>query len=99
MRIKILVAALLASGCGTVSMAGMSPEQLREMVKVKDANNGCIVFYTPYGRAMSVWLYTYKVINGRIDIKSDTFYTILEGLTKDKLWRVYLPIWYRRYPP
>ena len=84
MRIKILVAALLASGCGTVSMAGMSPEQLREMVKVKDANSGCIVLNTPYGRAVSVWANTDKGVNGRIAIKGDTCDTMLEGLNKDK---------------
>ena len=75
--------ALLTTGC-TAGLAGMTPEQLREAVKVKDANAGCIVLNTPYGRAVSVWANTDKGVNGRVAIKGDTCDTTLEGVQTPK---------------
>ena len=83
-KVWILVIGLLTAGCGTLSLAGMTPEQLKEAVKVKDANAGCIVINSSFGRAVSVWANTDKGVNGKIGIKGDTCDTTLEGLTEKK---------------
>ncbi|HAM55180.1 MAG TPA: hypothetical protein DCQ64_07145 [Candidatus Rokubacteria bacterium] len=76
--LALLLLVLALSGC-TAGLAGMSPEQLREAVKVKDANAGCIVLNTPYGRAVSVWMNSDKAVAGKITVKGDTCDTVLEG--------------------
>lgn len=77
----LLSVSLLFAGCVS-SLAGMSPEQLREAVKVKDANAGCIILNTPYGRAVSVWANTDKNVAGKVTIKGETCETLIEGLAK-----------------
>ena len=51
-------------------------------MKVKDANAGCIILNTPYGRAVSVWANTDKNVAGKVTIKGETCETLIEGLAK-----------------
>jgi hypothetical protein len=76
--IPILVSTVLMGGCVTggtlpANPSKMSAEQLKEWVKDKNANAGCLVANTPYGKGNSVFLALDKgiVVNGTITIKDN----------------------------
>lgn len=80
--------ALLCTGCVTggslpANPEKMSAEQLKEWVKDKNANAGCLVANTPYGKGNSVFLALDRgiVINGTIIIKDNCEITIINGPT------------------
>lgn len=66
---------LLLSGC--VGVPGnpekMSPEQLREWAKDKNANVACAVVNSPYGRGVATYLVLDKglVVNGQLSIDGE----------------------------
>jgi hypothetical protein len=67
--------ALLLTGC-TMAMAQMSPEQMEQMAKVKDAHAGCTVLNTPYGRGVLVWANADRGVLGKVTIETDCKVTI-----------------------
>lgn len=72
----LLAASLLCAGC-MGSLPGnptqMTPEQLREWAKDKNANVGCLVAGTPYGKGNTVLMVLDKglVVNGTLTIKEN----------------------------
>lgn len=59
----------------------MSAEQLKEWVKDKNANAGCLVANTPYGKGNSVFLALDRgiVVNGTLIIEDNCKVTIING--------------------
>jgi hypothetical protein len=86
--LTLLFVALMIGGCVTggalpANPEKMSAEQLKEWVKDKNANAGCLVANTPYGKGNSVFLALDKgiVVNGTITIKDNCEITIQNGTT------------------
>lgn len=82
----LVMAALLLPGCVTGGLLPanpekMSAEQLHEWVKDRNANAGCLVANTPYGKGNSVFLALDKgiVVNGTVVIKDNCEITIING--------------------
>lgn len=78
---KMFALALLLAGCGAIpaNPSSMSPEQLREWVKDKNANVACGVANTPYGRGVAVYVVLDKgiVIDGSVTVDSECKVTII----------------------
>ena len=54
--IQLILALLLLAGCaGPLGSAG-NADQLKELVKIKDANITCIIANTPYGKGSALFL-------------------------------------------
>lgn len=69
----VVVCALVMAGCasGATVLADptkMTPEQLKEFAKLKDANVWCVVANTPYGKGSSVALNTDKGVAGTLTV-------------------------------
>jgi len=61
-RAVALVGLLLFSGCaGPLGSAG-NADQLKELVKIKDANITCIIANTPYGKGSALFLNLDKAV-------------------------------------
>ena len=74
----LLTILFFVGGCVTGGSLPANPEkmsegQLREWVKDKNANAGCLVANTPYGKGNSVFLALDRgiVVNGTITIKDN----------------------------
>ena len=66
----LLIILVLLAGCaGPAGMAG-NADQLRELVKIKDANITCIIANTPYGKGSALFLNLDKGVlpNGLITV-------------------------------
>ena len=76
----LIVAALLLAGCATLpgNPSKMSPEQIKEAVKDKNANIGCGVINSPYGRGVAVYVTLDKavVVNGSVVVDDQCKVTI-----------------------
>jgi hypothetical protein len=88
-HLAVVLAGLGLAGClngGSLpaNPKEMSAEQLKEWVKDKNANAGCLVANTPYGKGNSVFLALDKgiVVNGTIIIKDNCEITIINGPAK-----------------
>ena len=76
-----LVALLaLVAGCATLpaNPSEMTAEQLKEWVRDKNANIGCGVINSPYGRGVMVYVVLDKgiIINGMVTVDSECKVTI-----------------------
>jgi hypothetical protein len=62
-----------AGGCASLpaSPTSMSPEQLREYVKIKDANVVCVVVNSPWGKQTALFLNLDKgvIVSGTVNVK------------------------------
>ena len=74
--VALVLAALIsafASGCASlpVSPTSMSPEQLKEYVKIKDANVVCVVVNSPWGKQTALFLNLDKgvIMSGSVNVK------------------------------
>lgn len=81
MRHLIVAVSFLFAGCmGNLpgNPTHMTPEQLREWVKDKNANVGCLVANTPYGKGNTVLMVLDKgiVVDGTIVIEDNCKVTI-----------------------
>ena len=77
-----LLTLLAMTGCATIpgNPTTMTPEQLREIVKDKNANVGCATVQTPYkGNVVYLVLDKGIVVNGTMTVKSDCEITITNG--------------------
>jgi len=75
----LLLAALLLAGCaGPLGSAG-NADQLKELVKVKDANITCIIANTPYGKGSALFLNLDKAViqAGSISVSDSCNTTIM----------------------
>ena len=86
MCLMLLTLVFALAGCVTggslpANPEKMSAEQLKEWVKDKNANAGCLVANTPYGKGNSVFLALDKgiVVNGTVTIKDNCEITITNG--------------------
>lgn len=54
----LLFTALFAAGCASLpaSPTKMSPSQLKEWIKIKDANVVCVVVNSPWGKQSALYL-------------------------------------------
>lgn len=64
---------LLLGGCGglkPIDYVAMTPEQIREFAKIKDASIMCIIANTPYGKATAVYANVDKGVasNGSVTV-------------------------------
>lgn len=69
----MVVCAVVLGGCasGGTMLADptkMTPEQLREFAKLKEANVWCVVANTPYGKGSSVAVNTDKNVAGTLTV-------------------------------
>lgn len=78
MRALVVLAAFGLSGC-TLAAAQMTPEQLHEFAKVKDAHVGCIKIGTPYGNGTTTWANADKGVVGKVTAKCDGMEISIEG--------------------
>jgi len=81
MKISLTISMLiLLMGCMTLPAdpAKMSPEQLREWAKDKNANIACGVFLSPYGKGVGTYIVLDKgiVFNGAITVDPECKVTI-----------------------
>jgi hypothetical protein len=77
--IGLLIGAALTMGCATLpgNPTEMSAEQLKELVKDKNANVGCATVQTPYkGNVVYLVLDKAVIVNGSIIVDSDCKITI-----------------------
>lgn len=76
---------LMFTGCASfgASPTNMTPEQLKEWVKDKNANIVCIVANTPYGKGSALYLNLDKgiVVNGTLTVDDACKTTITNTLT------------------
>ena len=72
MRLLALLAALACAGCLSLpaNPTEMTPDQLKEWVKDKNASVGCVVANSPYGKGNGLYLVLDKGIipNGTVTI-------------------------------
>ena len=78
---KILIfCTLLLTGCMTLPAdpAKMSPEQLKEWAKDKNANIACGTYLSPYGKGVGTYVVLDKgvVFNGTVSVDSECKVTI-----------------------
>lgn len=71
--LAVTVCALVLGGCaaGGTMLADptkMTPEQLKEFAKLKEANVWCVVANTPYGKGSSVAVNTDKNVAGTLTV-------------------------------
>lgn len=79
--------AVLVGGCATLpgNPADMTAEQLKELVKDKNANVGCATVQTPYkGNVVYIVLDKSVVINGALTVASDCTITITNQASPKK---------------
>lgn len=87
MKYIVLIGLLSLTGCASfpASPSTMTPEQLREWAKDKNANVVCIVANTPYGKGSALYLNLDKgvVVNGTMTVDDACKTTITNTPTKD----------------
>lgn len=80
MKTLWLIAVLALAGCANLPAdpAQMSPEQLKEWAKDKNANIACGVVNSPYGRGVGTYVVLDKAVifNGTITVDSECKVTI-----------------------
>lgn len=76
--VVLLAIALTFSGC-TLAAGQMTPEQLKEFAKVKDAHAGCFRLGTPYGNNTTTWINADKGVVGKVTAKCDGMEMTIEG--------------------
>ena len=80
----VMIAALLLAGCASLpaNPSSMTPEQLKEWVKDKNANLGCGVVNSPYGRGVMVYVVLDKglIVNGQVVIDDQCKVTISNSI-------------------
>jgi len=72
--LAVITASFLLGGCATLpgNPEKMSADQLKELVKDKNANVGCATVQTPYkGNVVYMVLDKSVVVNGTLTVKSD----------------------------
>ena len=82
---RLILVVLLFGGCTSLgaSPASMTPEQLKEWAKDKNANIVCIIANTPYGKGSVLYLNLDKgiVMNGSVSI-DDACKTVITNMVK-----------------
>lgn len=80
MRMLLLVAVLALAGCNSLPAdpAAMSPEQLKEWAKDKNANISCGIVNSPWGRGVGTYVVLDKgtVFNGTVTVDNECKVTI-----------------------
>jgi hypothetical protein len=76
--LPLLLAALLLAGC-TLTAAQMTPEQLHEFAKVKDAHVGCTRIGSPYGNGVVLWANADKGVVGKVTAECEGMKVTIEG--------------------
>jgi len=83
-RLSLLLPLILAAGCANVvpaDPAKMTPDQLREWSKDRNANVSCGVVNSPYGRGVMTYVTLDRsvVINGSVTVDNECKVTILSS--------------------
>lgn len=74
----LAVSCLLLSGCA-LTAGQMTPEQIHEFAKLKDAHVGCTKVGSPYGSGVVLWANADKGVVGKVTAKCDGMEISIEG--------------------
>ena len=81
MKIAVVLATVLLTGCSAmmpVHFDKMTPDQIKEYAKIKDASVMCLIANTPYGQARALYVNVDKGIvpNGTVTVDDQCKATI-----------------------
>jgi len=74
---------VVLTGC-TLFQGNLTPRQLEEVAKIKDAHVGCNRLGTPYGNNTTGWANADKGVVGRVTLKCDGMEFTIEGKESDR---------------
>lgn len=73
--------ALALAGCAQFDLSRMTPEQLREYAKMKDASIACVIANSPYGKGTGLYVNLDKAVipAGSLTVDDACKVTIITG--------------------